>query len=274
MPKYVFNCFLRAGYDNVSAITQMVTDEGPDNSLDQIEAFIVKYYSTDNSCYPSTITENKNSSNIAQKFVFPPGHRILITTFVKGIKADCNKKHIKRSSGDQLNPAKRKKVVSIASFTADRQPKVEKNCYDLESISNDIRKRIVKWQRRQNDDAVTKLREHTHYKVNCTLDSSGCLDVHVSCEICNKKYKLHHKHCCGSSVIMISNWTGHIKNVSKTERYPKSKQAKANKPQCLNLYRSYQQVLTAQVALQMIIPNEVLQRLQRSIAKSRLAIVA
>ena len=157
---------------------------------------------------------------------------------MKGIKADCNKKHIKRSSGDQLNPAKRKKVVSTASFTADRQTKVEKNCYDLESISNDIRKRIVKWQRRQNDDAVTKLREHTHYKVNCRLDSSGCLDVHVSCEICNKKYKLHHKNeACGSSVIMISNWTGHIKKCIK-DREVSQKQTSKGKQATISKFVS------------------------------------
>ena len=33
LPKYAVNCFLRAGYDNSSAITQMVTDEGPGKYL-------------------------------------------------------------------------------------------------------------------------------------------------------------------------------------------------------------------------------------------------
>ena len=138
LPKYVVNCFLHAGYDNISAITQMVTDEGPDNTLDQIEAFILKYYSTDMSCYPSTIAESECLSHLVQKFVFPPGHRILISTFVKGIKADCNRKHIKRChvgmSGDQLNPAhaKRKKVISAESIVVEEPPNVE-NSYDLES---------------------------------------------------------------------------------------------------------------------------------------------
>ena len=59
LPKYAVNCFLCAGYDNISAITQMMTDEGPDNTLDQIEAFILKYYSTSMSCYPSTIAESE-----------------------------------------------------------------------------------------------------------------------------------------------------------------------------------------------------------------------
>ena len=111
LPKYAVNCFLCAGYDNISAITQMVTDEGPGNTLDQIEGFILKYYSTDMLCYPSTIVENECSSQLVQKFVFPPGHRVLISNFVNGIKADCNRKKRCHAgmSGDQLSPAHAKK---------------------------------------------------------------------------------------------------------------------------------------------------------------------
>ena len=233
LPKYAVNCFLRAGYDNSSAITQMVTDEGPGNTLDQIEGFILKYYSTDMSCYPSTIVENECSSQLVQKFVFPPGHRVLISNFVNSIKADCNRKKRCHAgmSGDQLSPAhaKRKRVISAASSVAAEPP----NAYDIESISNEIRKRIVKWQRKQIDDNVTKLKEHIHYKVNCKLNNSNCLDVHVYCEICNKKYKLQQKNeASGSSTVMISNWTSHIKNVSRRERHP---WGKANKLRCLNL---------------------------------------
>lgn len=75
-PKYAVNCILRTGYDNVSAVTQMVTNEGPGNSLDQIEVFILKYYSTDKSCFPSTVVENESSpyTVLLSQFVFPPGH--------------------------------------------------------------------------------------------------------------------------------------------------------------------------------------------------------
>ena len=216
LSKYAVNCFLRAGYDNSSAITQMVTDEGPGNTLDQIEGFILKYYSTDMSCYPSTIVENECSSQLVQKFVFPPGHQVLISNFVNSIKADCNRKKRCHAGmcGDQLSPAhaKRKRVISAASYVAAEPP----NAYDIESISNEIRKRIVKWQRKQIDDNVTKLKEHIHYKVNCKLNNSNCLDVHVYCEICNKKYKLQQKNeASGSSTVMISNWTSHIKKCVK-----------------------------------------------------------
>lgn len=150
-----------------------------------------------------------------------------MTTFVKDIKSKCllrNKRSIKSClqviSGEQSSSAKRKKIVFT---TAVEDPELTRNSqsYDLESISTDIRKRILKWQRKQLGDAVSKLREHTHYDVTYKLDSSDCLDVHVSCKICDKIYKLHHKKdASGSNVIMISNWTSHIKNVSMTVRYP------------------------------------------------------
>ena len=103
-------------------------------------------------------------------------------------------------------------------------------------ISNDIHKRIVKWQRKQTDDAVTKLREHIHYKVNCRLNDSNCLDVHVYCEICNKQYKLHPKNeAFGSSTVMISNWTSHIKRCVK-EREVSQKQTGKSKQATLSKF--------------------------------------
>ena len=206
LPKYAVNCFIYAGYDNIPAITQMITAEGPQNSLDQIEKFILKLYLNDKSCYPPTVTENGNlSSDFKPKFVFLPGHRVLITSFINGIKG----KHMlkckdakKRVTKDQMASAKKVKVD---------QPSSSDSC-NLESIFDDVRKRIMKWQRKQDCDKILELREHKHYSVHCQLDTSNQLDVFVSCEMCNKKYKLNDKmEACGNTVIMISNWTSHIK---------------------------------------------------------------
>jgi len=54
LPPYAVACFKNAGYDNAPAIMQMTT-EGSQNTLDQIEEFIIKYYQ---SCYPPTIARN------------------------------------------------------------------------------------------------------------------------------------------------------------------------------------------------------------------------
>ena len=47
LPNYVVNFFLSTGYDNTAVIVNMAT-EGPENSLDQIEQFILKYFPSDN----------------------------------------------------------------------------------------------------------------------------------------------------------------------------------------------------------------------------------
>ena len=214
LPKYAVNCFIYAGYDNIPVITQMITAEGPQNSLDQIENFVLKHYLNDKSCYPPTVTENTNlSSDFKPTFVFPPGHRVLITSFINDIKG----KHMlkckdtrKRVTNDQTVSAKKVKVDQPSSS----------NSFDLEFIFDDVLKRIIKWQRKQDCDKILELREHQHYTVNCQLNNSNQLDVSVSCERCKSRYKLNHKtEPCGNTVVMISNWTSHIKKcIAKAEK--------------------------------------------------------
>jgi len=97
---------------------------------------------------------------------------------------------------------------------------INSNSCDLEFIFNDFRKRIIKWQRKQDCIKVLELREYEHYTVNCQLDSFNQLDVSVSCEMCKNKYKLNHKtEGRGNTVVMISNWTSHIKKcIAKAEK--------------------------------------------------------
>ena len=60
LPTYVIRCFLNSGFDYTAAIAQMTT-EGPQNSLDKIEQFILMYFPSDASCYSPTqegIAEN------------------------------------------------------------------------------------------------------------------------------------------------------------------------------------------------------------------------
>ena len=57
LPPYTVAYFKNAGYDNAPAIMQMTT-EGPHNTLDQIEEFIIMYFPHDQSCYPPTIVRN------------------------------------------------------------------------------------------------------------------------------------------------------------------------------------------------------------------------
>jgi len=62
LPTYVIKCFLNSGYSNTAAIVQM-TSEGPQNSLDQIEQFILTYFLSDISCYsPKFVVDQEEKS--------------------------------------------------------------------------------------------------------------------------------------------------------------------------------------------------------------------
>ena len=83
LPPYTVTCFKNAGYDNAPAIMQMTT-KGPQNTLDQTEEFIIKYFPHDQSCYPPTIA--RNLTNVPD-FIFLPGYRILIAKCINDFKA-------------------------------------------------------------------------------------------------------------------------------------------------------------------------------------------
>ena len=94
LPPYTVACFKNAKYDNAPAIMQMTT-EGSQNTLDQIEEFIINYFPHDQSCYPLIIA--RNLTNVPD-FIFLPGHRILIAKCINDFKA-----------GEQLNSCLRRK---------------------------------------------------------------------------------------------------------------------------------------------------------------------
>ena len=59
---------------------------------------------------------------------------------------------------------------------------------------------------------MKELVEHTDYRVSCKLNISSHLEVSIWCGMCNKHFRLNQKEgACGNTVVMISNWTSHIK---------------------------------------------------------------
>lgn len=85
---------------------------------------------------------------------------------------------------------------------------------DLNEISADVRKRIVKWQRKQSCEKLQSLKEHVDYKVICKLDKSNYPVVSVHCTLCDKTHQLYQKvdQDHKNNTVMISNWTKHIKS--------------------------------------------------------------
>jgi len=230
LPMYVVKCFLYAGYDNIAAIVQ-ITTEGPNNTLDQIEQFIIKYFPSDASCYSSNFTAHQREKFKTPPFVFLPGHRFLIAKFISDVKAKQalnNKLSRKRPAGkpnDSITAntstgAKKQKIVGADAqeATGDR--------YNLEYIFDDVRKRIVGWQKKHPSSEIKGLHEHSDYKVECKLNSSGNLEVTVWCRFCNKKHQLGTKEVkSGCVVALLSNWTSHVpKCIERWNKLERSKQ--------------------------------------------------
>ena len=46
-------------------------------------------------------------------------------------------------------------------------------------MSDNVRKRIIKWQRNQTSDSLKKIKEHTDYTVICKLDKLNCPVVSI-----------------------------------------------------------------------------------------------
>jgi len=220
LPPYAVACFKNAGYDNAPAIMQMTT-EGPQNTLDQIEEFIIKHYPDDQSCYPPTIA--RNLSNVPN-FIFLPGHRILIANFINDFKAR-----------EQLNSRLSRKRAATCQSAAVCHPAVKNKCtspdptsseeslpqqsHDLQFVYNDIRKRIIQWMKKEPSIEIKELKEHTDYSVVCTLDNSNNVKATVRCTLCRKDFQLTPKtKSNGNKVMLLSNWTSHIKQCVKKNK--------------------------------------------------------
>lgn len=87
--------------------------------------------------------------------------------------------------------------------------------YDLSSIVDNVRSRMVKWQRKQKSAKLRELKEYAQYKVSVKLNrasSSEYPTVTVWCGLCRNNYMLAHKQeKSGDVIVMISNWTTHVK---------------------------------------------------------------
>jgi len=213
IPEYAKNCFINAGYDTLSVVAQMKTI-GSTNSLDEIESFILKHFSEDDSCFPPT-AQGRNDTSVAtaskqRKFVFPPGHRIRITDFINSAKSKYALTGKKRSSSSTFS-AKKQKNSDMNDATAATNKRAQ-TTFDLKEIADDVRRRITDWLRKQaaaGETYLSELKEFKDYKVSVKLDQSDHPCASVYCELCNKPYKLVSKK--PQLTMMLSNWTGHIK---------------------------------------------------------------
>ena len=136
--------------------------------------------------------------------MFPPGHRKRIVNFIDTVKTKCFKPGNKRPHA--ASGSGRKKVCPTQGGDGGN----DVQSYDLKDISDDIRRRIVSWQNKLEDNSkVKELKEFMHYNVTVKLDSTETPSVTIYCKLCNKPYKLARRKT--KNTILMSNWTGHIK---------------------------------------------------------------
>ena len=258
IPKYAINCFNYAGYDTPQVVAQIKTSEDK-NNLDEIESFILKYYWNDPACFPATITQkwHNGSSDVRPEFVFPPGHRKQIVDFIDTVKTKCFKPGNKRPH--TVSPGSNKKVCPTHGH-ADVQS------YNLKEISDDVRQRIVSWQNKLQDSSeVKELKEFTHYNVMVKLDSKETPSVTIYCELCNKPYKLARR--SGKNTVILSNWTGHIKECIISKQQKSTANAEENPQTSMKIPKIKQQTLSGFIKSQKSVDCQVIQSQSDSISE-------
>ena len=91
LPPYVVSCLVTSGYDSLDVILGTDTSENLGNSIEKIEKFVEKYHSEG-----GQIAFEKNVPiKLPHPFIFPPGHRIMISNFISELKQSVKtgKKH-------------------------------------------------------------------------------------------------------------------------------------------------------------------------------------
>ena len=190
--QYVVQCFLFSGFDTPEVVARMTTD-GPGNSIEQMEQYILKEYPDEQSCYHMSIIKHSH--------VFTPGHKIRISDFIKDVKAKHAPPKRKLKYSDSSNKRiqscnKTSYIISEEINThATNSHSLNEPRYDLQKISDDIRKRILRWIQQSDlkSDKSHSLTEHKDYMVKVKLNASNKPTVSIHCALCSKEYKLNEK---------------------------------------------------------------------------------
>ena len=82
---------LVSGFDDIDAIAEMCTDDGPKNSVSVIENFIDKRKANHPKCMGPHQLPN-------DRFEFPPGHRLRIQKFINDVKCRSGVKNSTRQT--------------------------------------------------------------------------------------------------------------------------------------------------------------------------------
>ena len=189
LPPYIVECFSVSGFDDIDAIAEMCTDDGPKNSVSVIESFIDKRKANHPKCMGPHQSPN-------DPFEFLPGHRLRIQKFINDVKCRSGVKNSTR----QIRVKTKKRKVETTYHDMDDG--------DIPTATDKIRKKVTKWSE-NNRDSV--LQENVHYTilVKCNALDASKLAAYIRCH-CGKALMIQRK-SDGSRPWQLSNWTKHYK---------------------------------------------------------------
>jgi hypothetical protein len=188
LPQYICNCFEVCGYDRVEAITEMTA-----KSISEIESYIEKKKMNLPSCMRDC---HIDQASVSDPFEFPPGHKILISKFIKSVRERTLERTIPEP------PSKKRKTTS-QSTSANKYE-------DVSTVSNDICKKIRKWSKDFNNGEFSTMKEGTDYTVCVKVSelTPAICDASIRCK-CGNAFAIPLGH---NSQRVISNWTRHVKS--------------------------------------------------------------
>ena len=175
LPEYIVNCFLSAGYDEMSVICNLDISDNPDNGIAKIEGFINRKF----------VNDPNHNLTLLVPFEFPPGHQERIRNFVKELKRLQKFPGKKRTCNSEL-PMLTKKA---------RPNTNDGGIVTIQSVYKQIRHRLAEWRKDLKDEEadLKQVKEEVHYSIQVTPQASpGFFTVFIRCHNskCRKSIKL------------------------------------------------------------------------------------
>ena len=116
----------------------------------------------------------------------------------------------------------------------------------------------LSWQNKLQDSSEMKeLKEFTHYNVMVKLNSTDTPSITIHCELCNKPYKLARR--SGKNTMILSNWTGYIKECVISKQQKNSANAEENPQTSMKIPKIQQQTLSRFIKSQKSVDHQVIQ---------------
>ena len=223
---------IACGYDRLETIAKMNVNEsqvGQPNDIDMMLSYLKQTYPDDSRSV--TMHMHDQFYNLTSPHGFcrffreewsssvldiPPGHRILLSTFVKDTRNDLTQKSKPPKSqalkikGRCVPAVKISKYNSLSSSNSNTEIEHAAEDLVLAGATSRIRYQIVKWQDSQGNIQLRQLREHKDYVVILEASSKQGIGftAKIGCKMCDTRI---HLNIDQSNTIKLSNWIHHVK---------------------------------------------------------------